>query len=468
MSEKMRIGRLTGVLAVVCMLSAAAHGQTKAKAPAASKTARVAAPAVNKQALAVLQQAASLVAQVPLPVKEYDQSRVQLLSSLGEEQWKAGDHSGARKSFDEALRLAKRVKLGTAGMEGGSEAVQTVARSRAQAGDAAGVQALLPLLSDFKGEYSGTPRRSAVLGELAGAQVKAGDMKAAAATAERIKDAGERKYALMGIMQGHVRRGDEAKAKAILGKFGPDDKDFASMRFVQALVDSGKITEAIALAAGIPAPPPAEANGWFAPFDAKAGAQRSIAIAQAKAGDIPGTLLTISAMPDNDDKFDSLLTLMKAQRKAGDIPGAERTYSQCLASRSKYEKEDHGIDISHAAEYWQNAVRLEAYAENWDQARKAAEDAAKGQAMFGRFALDSLVEVYGEAKNHAGALEATKLAKPEDRVRLVCRAARAQAEDGKEADALSWVSEESAPELKANALIAIAQGILNREREKRP
>ena len=461
MSEGKRSARWAGVLAGACLLPAVFHAQPKAKAPAA-KT----APAVNKQAFAVLQQAASLVAQVPPPEKDYDQSRVQLLSSLGAEQWRAGDLAGARKSFDEALRLAKRIKLGPAAMEGGSEAVEAVAKSRARVGDAAGVRQVLPLLSDFKKDYSETARRSSTLGELARAQILLGDLAAAAATVEKIKSESERKYARMDLMQAYVRRGDEAKAKAILGTFGPDDKNFAAMRFVDGLLAAGKTAEAIAMAAGIPAPPPPDASAWFTPFDAKAGAQGDIARAQARSGDIAGALLTISAMPDDDNKVGALLALLKAQRKAGDAAGAERTYALCVASREKYDKENHGIDMSHAATYWQNAVRLEAYSEKWDQARKAAEDALVKQPMFGRFALDSLVESYGEAKNYAAAVEATKSAAPADRVRLVYRAARAQAQDGKEADALIWVGEESSPEMKANALIAIAQGILNRDRKE--
>ena len=170
-------------------------------------------------------------------------------------------------------------------------------------------------------------------------------------------------------------------------------------------------------------------------------------------------------MPDDDNKFDALLELMKAQRKAGDVDAAERTYAQCNASREKYEKENRGLDISHAAQYWKNTVRLEAYAEHWDRARQASQDAVVKQPLFGRFALNTLISVYGEAKNHAAAVEASKLAAPADRVRAIYGAARTQAEDGKEADALIWVSEESSPELKANALIAIAQGILNRDKK---
>src|SRR4051812_16356921 len=135
---------------LVCMFCTFALGQAKTKKPLVNKPPAASQPAVNKQAVAILQQAASLIAQLPAPAKDHEYSRVQLLNDLGREQWRAGDLTGARKSFDEALSRAKLLELTYApgAKQGGSEIVQSVAIARAEVGDAAGVQTLLPMFSD--------------------------------------------------------------------------------------------------------------------------------------------------------------------------------------------------------------------------------------------------------------------------------------------------------------------------------
>jgi len=449
------------------MICTFAAGQTKAKSAVAPRPARAAQPVVNKQAVAILQQAASLVAQIPVPEKDYDQSRVQLLTELGEEQWHAGDLAGARKSFDEALSQAKLLKLGTNGMQGGSEAAQSVAIARARLGDVAGVLPLLPLFTDVTIDYDETPRRSEVLGKLAEAEAKAGDMKAATATAAKIENESKRTDAWMDIMQAYIRHGDTPSAQVIFDKLTPANKDFGTYLFVNALVDARKFPEAITMASTLHTPKKMEASDWFPPFDARAASQGSIALAQADEGDIAGALLTIAGLPDDDHKFDALSALVKAQRKVGDAAGAERSYSQCFTSRSKYESENHGIDTSHLAMAGRSAALLQGRAGKWTEARKTAEDGVKAKdSLFGRFALDGLVEAYVEAKDYTGALQAAAIGRKEDRARLLYGIARGQSGDVGEAAALSWVSEEATPELKATALIAVAQGVLQRSKGK--
>jgi hypothetical protein len=461
--------RRTILALFVCILCPFTFGQAKAKRTVAPKPARVAQPVVNKQAVAILQQAASLIAQIPVPQKEYDSQRVHLLNDLGEQQWRAGDLAGARKSFDEALVQAKlqELKLDPLAKQGGSEIVQSVAFAHAEVADAAGVQLLLPLFSDVTGDYDETPRRSEVLEKLAEAQAKAGDMKAATATAAKIENEFKRAYAVMDIMQAHVRRGDTPSAQAIFDKLAPANKDFGTYLFVNALVDAGKFPEAIAMASTLRTPKKMEASDWFAPFDARGAAQGSIATAQADAGDIAGALLTIATMPDDDDKFRSLSALLKAQRKAGDTAGAERSYSQALASRSKYDSENHGLDTSHYAQAGSTLALLQGRAGKWAEARKTAQDGVSAKdSLFGAFSLDGLVEAYVEAKDYAGALQAAAIARKQDRSRMLYMIARPQAADAGEATVLAWVSDEATPELKATALMAVAQGVLQRSKGK--
>ena len=460
--------RRTSLAVLVCILSAFAFGQAKTKRPAASPV-RAAQPVVNKQAVAILQQAASLIAQIPVPEKEYDSRRVHLLNDLGQEQWRAGDLAGARKSFDQALTEAKLLdlKLEPEAKQGGSEVVQSVALAHAEVADAAGVQLLLPLFSDVTVDYDETPRRSEVLEKLAEAQASAGDIKAASVTAAKIENESKRAYAWMDIMQAYIRRGDIPGAQAIFDKLAAGNKQFGTYLFVSALVDAGKIPEAVTLASSLPIPKKMEESDWFAPFDARSAAQGSIATAQADAGDIAGALLTIATMSDDDNKFRSLGALLKAQRKAGDAAGAERSYSQALASRSKYDSEKHGMDTSHYAQAGSTLALLQGSAGKWAEARKTAQDGVNAKdSLFGAFSLDGLVEAYVEAKDYAGALQAATMARKQDRSRMLYMIARPQTADLGEAAALAWVSDEATPELKATALMAVAQGVMLRSKAK--
>jgi hypothetical protein len=221
------------------------------------------------------------------------------------------------------------------------------------------------------------------------------------------------------------------------------------------------------MASTLRTPKKMEASDWFAPFDARGAAQGSIATAQADAGDIAGALLTIATMPDDDDKFRSLSALLKAQRKAGDTAGAERSYSQALASRSKYDSENHGLDTSHYAQAGSTLALLQGRAGKWAEARKTAQDGVSAKdSLFGAFSLDGLVEAYVEAKDYAGALQAAAIARKQDRSRMLYMIARPQAADAGEATVLAWVSDEATPELKATALMAVAQGVLQRSKGK--
>src|SRR4051794_14566770 len=174
-----------------------AFGQARTKKPLTTKPRQAVQPPVNQQAVAILRQAASLIAQLPAPAKDHEYSPVQLLNDLGQGQWHAGDLAGARKSFDEALSRAKLLELTYApeAKQGGSEIVQSVAFARAEVGDAAGVQTMLPLFSDVTVDDDERPRRSEVLEKLVEAQATAGEVKAAMATAAKIENESKRAYA---------------------------------------------------------------------------------------------------------------------------------------------------------------------------------------------------------------------------------------------------------------------------------
>src|SRR5205823_4645702 len=143
--------------------------------------------------------------------------------------------------------------------------------------------------------------------------------------AAKIENESKRPYALMEVMQAYIRRGDMPSAQAIFDKLPAGNKEFGTYLFVTALIDAGKIPEAVSLASTLPVPKKYQEGDWFPPFDARAAAQASIANAQAGSGDIAGALLTIATLPDDDNKFGALSALLKAQRKAGDAAGAERS-----------------------------------------------------------------------------------------------------------------------------------------------
>lgn len=439
----------------ICLLPALAFGQGKQKRPAPAVN-----QAVNQQALSILKQAAILVAQGPAPEKETDDSRVRLLTDLGELQWRSGDRVSARRAFEEALIQAKQVKLSPDDLKGGSAAVQTVATGRARARDVGGLQPLLSLLTDFKDPegYGGKPRRSEVLKELATAQAEAGDLKAALATLTKVEDEWTRRFASTDLIRVLVRRGDIPSAQALLEKVDAGHRDYATQVMVSALADAGKLPEAIAMVSTLEAPAEESGSSLFAPINHKAGAQGHIARAQAKAGDIAGALRTVTMMPDREDKADALSAIVFAQRKAGDPAGAERSYEQCRSIRADVEKNH--FDLSNVATNGMNAAQLAGRAGKWAEARKIAEGGFNDGSLFGRFALNGLVYAYEEAGDYAGALEAVKLAK--DPGTFFYGIGRAQATDGDLVGALTWASAEASPKWKAAALIGIARGVLDR------
>ena len=437
------------------LLPAMAFGQVKPKrsAPAVNQV-------VNQQVLGVLKQAAMLMAQWPAPDKGSDDTRVRLLTDLGELQRRSGDRVSARKAFEEALIQAKQLKLSPDDMKGGSAAVQTVATGHARARDVAGLQALQSLLTDFKDPegYGGKPRRSEVLKELATAQAEAGELKAAQATLAKIEDEWTRRFASTDLMRILVKRGDIPNAQAMLEKVDAGHRDYATQVVVSALADAGQLPEAIAMISTLEAPAEASGISLFAPPNYKAGAQGHIAKAQAKAGDIAGAMKTVAMMPDREDKADALSALVFAQRKAGDAAGAERSYQQCRSIRADVEKNH--FDLSNAATNGMNAAQLAGRAGKWAEARKIAEDGFRDGSLFGRFALNGLVYAYEEAGDYAGALEAAKLAKEPGT--FFYGIGRAQAADGDLVGALTWASAETSPKWKASALIGIARGVLDR------
>ncbi len=440
----------------IYLLHALAFGQVKPKMPATT-----AKQVVNQQVLSILKQAAMLLAQLPASEKGSDDSRVRLLTDLGELQWRAGDRVSARKAFEEALAQAKPLKLSPDDMKGGSAAVQMVATGHAHARDVAGLQPLLKLLTDFKDPegYGGKPRHSEVLKELATAQAEAGDLKAAMATLAKIEDEWTRRFATTDLMSILVKRGDIPSAQLLLEKVDAGHKDYATQVMVSALADAGKLPEAITMISSLNAPAEEPGISLFAAPNYKAGAQGHIAKAQAKAGDIAGALKTIAMMPDREDKADALSAIVFAQRKAGNAAAAERAYEQCRSIRADVEKNH--WDISNAARSGMDSAQLAGRAGKWAEARKLAENGFKNGSLFGRYALDGLVWAYEEAGDYAGALEAVKLAK--DPGTFFYGIGRAQATDGDVVGALTWASAEASPKWKASALIGIARGVLDRE-----
>jgi tetratricopeptide (TPR) repeat protein len=244
----------------------------------------------------------------------------------------------------------------------------------------------------------------------------------------------------------------------LLEKMDVGHKDFATEIMVSVLAETGKLPEAIIMVSSLNAPAEEPGNSLFAPLNYKAGAQGHIAKAQAKAGDIAGALKTIAMMPDREDKADALSAIVFAQRKAGDAIGAQRSYEQCLSIRADAEKNH--WDVSNVAKWGMDSAQLAARAGKWEEARRIAENGLKDGSLFGRYALNGLVWAYEEAGDYAGALEAIKLAKEPGT--FYYGIGRAQATDGDVIGALTWASSEASPKWKANALIGIARGVLDR------
>jgi hypothetical protein len=190
----------------------------------------------------------------------------------------------------------------------------------------------------------------------------------------------------------------------------------------EGLAEAGDVKEARRLAGAI------QKETW------RANGLGWVAAAQAKAGDLKGALETAGTITDEPLKESAIKEVLLVQIRAGDLKGALKTLE--VLKRPYWR-----------AEALMEIARVQALAGNAALARKTftkAFEEARG-----------VEEKEGNFGNAANACHAHIL--------------RAMAEVGQEKEAAAWAAEQTAPLLKAQALVCVAEGIaLRREAKKGP
>jgi tetratricopeptide (TPR) repeat protein len=221
--------------------------------------------------------------------------RSRVLKQIGEVQAKAGDISGAQKTWASAIEAASLIQS-----SGGKDEVQSwVAKAQAEAGDIGGAQKTADLIQDAY-------RKSRTQVDIATVQTKAGDiasakmtLASALKTAELIQDPRAKSSADVSIAEAQSEAGDTMGAQKTLAtglktaNFDADDlREFHLIEFSKA---------------------------------------------QAHAGDFAGALKTADLITDATHKYYALSSIAGRQAGIGDMAGARKTAD--LIQNAKERKE---------------------------------------------------------------------------------------------------------------------------------
>jgi RNA polymerase sigma factor (sigma-70 family) len=466
MVHAMLLTKLKVALAVALVLALAGAGvglvagHTTAAEPAEPAPVAQAAPPAPKPApketvkpADLLKQAAEAAWSIEDPTP-----RVWVLLSVAKAQALAKEKDAATKTFAGALEAVKDVpdrdgfgserdhrrrdvaeaQAQAGDFKGALETAETINQDDARAGALAAIATAHANAGDFMAaeetiaKIAVEVRKGEATRALLAAQIKAGKLQDAAKTAEGITDKLSRVVALLGLARAHhaakehnttARYVQDARTiiEGIEDNERTDTRAVADGVLAEALAATGEVKEARKLAGAIKKPM------W------KGGALWRVVGAQAKAGDFKGALETAGTIEDESDKESAIKDVVTAQLGAGDLTGALKTLE--LLKRP----------------YW----RAEALTEIARAQSKAGDRDLAGKTFSQAF--DAAASV-GEKEGHFG------------NASNACYAhiIRAMAEVGREKDAAEWAAEQRPALLKAQALVAVVEGVESRrEAEKR-
>jgi RNA polymerase sigma factor (sigma-70 family) len=414
-------------------------GLTVKKAPRAEPGEKEAVKATD-----LLKQAAEAAQSIDNPTW-----KVWVLMGVAEAQAKAGEKGAAEKNFAEAIEAAKRV----AGSEK-DHRLRDVAEAQAKAGD---IKAAKETTESIEMEDS----RASALAAVAAAQARAGDFKGAEETLGAVTVDNRKGEALLAILEARAKAGklDEAaaaaaqvaddygkiRAQAALARAYHRAKDAkAAARHIEearkihdGLPEDDKMSDTKSAAAGVIAGALAETG------DAKAArklaqavkkeqwkwiALNNVAAAQAGAGDVKGALETAGTIKDDPIRESAVKDVLTAQLKAGDLKGARKTFE---GLKRPYWRAEALIEI---AKVQARAGDAAAAKESLDSAFEEAQGVEEKEGYFGNAANACLAHI-----------------------------AAAMAEVGRAKDAAAWAAGQSSPQLKAQALLCVAEGLALRK-----
>jgi hypothetical protein len=251
-----------------------------------------------------------------------------------------------------------------------------VAAQQASAGDLPGARKVLAAMT--------TDQKDDALAAIAGAQARAGDLKAALATADKLRHQPlSRASALEDIARAQAKAGDrDAAARSLQEALEldvatlaeEDQKNAARARLAVARAGIGDVRGALEAAAALPG---GDAD--------REDTVRQIALEQARAGDTRGALQTVETVKDLTRRAGALADLAAARAEAGDGQAAAAAADRAAEAAARVEDRSNRADL--LAEIAAVRSRLHAQAGDW----KAARDAAR--TLGGRPRIGLLLEI---------------------------------------------------------------------------
>jgi hypothetical protein len=295
-------------------------GQTKAKtptppAPKVPPEAKSPATPMSAEHKAVLDKAVEALKAVPATGDEAVFRKVNRLLTIGYSQARYGDKDGAAATFQETIRVADGIQS----EETKAEALCNVGFYQAHGGLTADARKTAETIA-LKSEAQTTDYRGRVLSEVASALATAGGMteavKAAEAIPERVRkiktkdgkeegrrDTDRRDYALKLVLDAQVKAGDVHGAVATARKI--QDEGRRLYRLGELVIEYGKAgDEAAARKLFEEVRKAMEASKVY---EKPAQRNHEIAMLQAAVGDAAGALQWVEKIESPDERADALL-----------------------------------------------------------------------------------------------------------------------------------------------------------------
>jgi len=170
------------------------------------------------------------------------------------EQWKAGAHTAAAKTLEEALSVAERLRSDSTQLEGVAAMYHTIVRYAAIAGDRSDAYAIVGRLWLLAGEQENRELQQRILAEVASALAEVGEFSEATHTARMLVDVGSRDNALHQIAMEQAGAGDAADALSIAQSLTEGSlRNVSLYKIANAFVLSGDYAGALAVMDGLPA-----------------------------------------------------------------------------------------------------------------------------------------------------------------------------------------------------------------------
>lgn len=393
----------------------------------------------------------------------YPTDRMVLLLSIARARARVGDQPGVAKAIEEALRIAGSLRDEDRPPISKSHSLTSIAVAQSEVGDFAGARKTIEQITGLDGEtdiaLAALAEHQARTGDIKGAvrtasairqdaqktyalkgivtrQAEASDVKGALATARTIKEDLKRVEALVAVARVQFRKGEAAAAKerflearqvADNTKSGLTGQEptLALLEVADALAEIGdkqgalRITKEVQDSKVLPAPTdPLQSTGHW-----------RLALVQCKAGDFKGARRTAESIEDRGMQSRTWYHIALVQMKAGDVAAGTKT-------------------IEMVSEDWQKSyLQMELAKALARKGDREGASAAFQQAL-------SFVERDPEPPH-------PRLTKLLHLKWLV----KEQALAGHEKEAMTWIESQTSPELRAAALLGLAKGLLDRDKE---